>query len=50
MLRLFGILTIIGISAVLLVVGYSNDQLTPIVGYLFGKDSSTMATKAEDQH
>jgi len=45
-LRVFGVISIIGISALLLVVGYSNDQLTPIVGlfgaiagYLLGKDS-----------
>ncbi|WP_305041546.1 hypothetical protein [Geoalkalibacter sp.] len=45
-LRVFGILTIIGFSAFLLVVGYSNEQLTPIIGlfgaiagYLLGKDS-----------
>ncbi len=34
-LRLFGIVSIIGMSTLLLVAGYSNDQLTPIVG-LFG--------------
>jgi len=46
-LRVFGILTIIGISALLLITGFSNDQLTPIIGlfgaiagYLLGKDSS----------
>ena len=45
-LRIFGVISIIGISALLLVVGYSNDQLTPIVGlfgaiagYLLGKDN-----------
>ncbi len=45
-LRVFGILTILGFSALLLVVGYNNEQLTPIVGlfgaiagYLLGKDS-----------
>lgn len=47
-LRVFGILTIIGFSAFLLVVGYSNEQLTPIIGlfgaiagYLLGKDSKS---------
>lgn len=47
-LRVFGILTIVTFSALLLVVGYSNEQLTPIVGlfgaiagYLLGKDSKT---------
>jgi hypothetical protein len=47
-LRVFGIITIVGFSALLLVVGYSNEQLTPIVGlfgaiagYLLGKDSKT---------
>lgn len=46
-LRVLGIITIIGISALLLVVGYSNEQLTPIVGlfgaiagYLLGKDGT----------
>lgn len=46
-LRVFGILTIIGFSAFLLVVGYSNEQLTPIIGlfgaiagYLLGKDTN----------
>jgi len=34
-LRTFGIILIISFSSVLLVVGYSNEQLTPIVG-LFG--------------
>ncbi len=45
-LKVFGIITILGFSALLLVVGYSNEQLTPIVGlfgaiagYLLGKDS-----------
>ncbi len=47
-LRIFGIITIIGLSALLLIVGYDNDQLTPIVGlfgaiagYLLGKDTPT---------
>lgn len=46
-LRIFGILSIISISALLLIVGYSNEQLTPIVGlfgaiagYLLGKESN----------
>lgn len=45
-LRVFGVITILGFSALLLVVGYNNEQLTPIVGlfgaiagYLLGKDS-----------
>lgn len=49
-LRVFGILTIVGLSALLLFVGYSNDQLTPIVGlfgaiagYLLGRDSTPSA-------
>lgn len=44
-LKVFGIVTIVGMSALLLVVGYSDEQLTPIVGlfgaiagYLLGKD------------
>ena len=47
-LRVFGIVSILGISALLLVVGYSNEQLTPIVGlfgavagYLLGKDTTS---------
>ena len=49
-LRIFGVLSIIGVSALLLAVGYSNEQLTPIVGlfgavagYLLGKDTTTPA-------
>lgn len=45
-LKVFGVLFIIGLSAFLLVVGYSNAQLTPIVGlfgaiagYLLGKET-----------
>jgi hypothetical protein len=45
-LRLFGVVIIVGLSALLLVTGFSNDQLTPIVGlfgaiagYLLGKDT-----------
>lgn len=45
-LKTFGIITIIGMSSFLLVIGYSNDQLTPIIGlfgaiagYLLGKDA-----------
>ena len=44
-LRIFGVITILCFSALLLVVGYDNEQLTPIVGlfgaiagYLLGKD------------
>ena len=47
-LRVFGIITILSYSALLLVTGYSNEQLTPIVGlfgaiagYLLGKDSKS---------
>jgi uncharacterized membrane protein len=46
-LRIFGILTIVTLSALLMVIGYSNEQLTPIIGlfgavagYLLGRDSS----------
>lgn len=46
-IRLFGIISIITFSAFLLVVGYSNEQLTPIIGlfgaiagYLLGKEAS----------
>lgn len=45
-LRVFGVITIIAFAALLLVVGYNNEQLTPIVGlfgaiagYLLGKDA-----------
>lgn len=45
-LRTFGILSIVGLSALLLITGFSNEQLTPIVGlfgaiagYLLGKDA-----------
>jgi len=45
-LRLYGVVIIVGLSALLLVAGFSNDQLTPIVGlfgaiagYLLGKES-----------
>ena len=47
-LRLYGVVIIVGLSALLLVAGFSNDQLTPIVGlfgaiagYLLGKESKT---------
>jgi hypothetical protein len=53
-LRVFGIITILGLSALLLFVGYSNEQLTPIVGlfgaiagYLLGKDSALPTKPAE---
>jgi|GEM_PF-3272262 len=46
-LHVMGVITIIGVSAFLLVVGYSNEQLTPIIGlfgaiagYLLGKESN----------
>ncbi|MGH8498112.1 MAG: hypothetical protein ACRERV_04795 [Methylococcales bacterium] len=44
-LKIFGVITIVASSVLLLVVGYNNEQLTPIVGlfgaiigYLLGKD------------
>jgi uncharacterized YccA/Bax inhibitor family protein len=53
-LRLFGIISIVGLSAVLLITGYNKDQLTPIVGlfgaiagYLLGKDSSNDGQSSE---
>jgi hypothetical protein len=53
-LRVFGVITIIGVSALLLVVGYSNEQLTPIVGlfgaiagYLLGKDKEPNPQKSD---
>ena len=46
-LKVFGILSIVGLSALILVLGFSNEQLTPIIGlfgaiagYLLGKESS----------
>jgi hypothetical protein len=46
-LKVVGVVSIIAFSAVLLVAGYSNSQLTPIVGlfgaiagYLLGKDTN----------
>ena len=55
-LRVFGIISIIGLSALLLFVGYSNEQLTPIVGlfgaiagYLLGKDSALPAKPEENK-
>lgn len=56
-LRIFGILSIIGLSAFLLIVAYSKEQLTPIVGlfgaiagYLLGKESTSNSdsTRRED--
>ena len=45
-MRVFGIMLILTFSALLLIVGYDNDQLTPIIGlfgaiagYLLGRDS-----------
>lgn len=45
--KLLGLLTIVGISSFLLVVGYTSEQLTPvmglfgaIVGYILGKDAA----------
>ena len=47
-LRATGIISILGFAALLLVVGYDDKQLTPIIGlfgavagYLLGKDSSS---------
>lgn len=54
-LKVFGILSIVGLSALLLITGYSNDQLTPIVGlfgaiagYLLGKESSSCPKAASE--
>jgi len=53
-LRLYGVVIIVGLSALLLVVGFSNDQLTPIVGlfgaiagYLLGKESPKEGNEKE---
>lgn len=54
-LHVLGVITILGVSAFLLVVGYSNEQLTPIVGlfgaiagYLLGKDSNQAECKSDE--
>jgi predicted membrane metal-binding protein len=46
-IRIFGIIIIVTLSTLLVVVGYSNEQLTPVIGlfgaiagYLLGKESS----------
>ena len=51
-LRVTGVISIVTFSALLLVVGYDNQQLTPIVGlfgaiagYLLGKDSSSSGSR-----
>ena len=53
-LRILGVITILCFSALLLVVGYDNQQLTPIVGlfgaisgYLLGKESNPTAPARE---
>ena len=50
-LKIFGIIIIVGLSALLLIVGFDNEQLTPIVGlfgaiagYLLGKDTKSVTT------
>lgn len=52
-LRVFGIILIISLASMLLVVGYSNEQLTPIVGlfgaiagYLLGRTNQPPAAAA----
>ena len=49
--RLFGIVLIVTFSTVLVIVGYSNEQLTPIIGlfgavagYLLGKEPAAKTT------
>ena len=51
-LRVTGVISIVAFSALLLVVGYDNQQLTPIVGlfgaiagYLLGRDSSSSGSR-----
>ena len=53
-LRLFGVVIIVGLSSLLLITGYDKDQLTPIVGlfgaiagYLLGKESPKEGNNAE---
>jgi uncharacterized YccA/Bax inhibitor family protein len=55
-LRAMGILSIIGLATLLLVVGYGNEQLTPIVGlfgaiagYLLGRDTRLPEAGAEGE-
>jgi len=52
-LRLFGIVIIVGFSAILLVTSFNNEQLTPITGlfgaiagYLLGKDARAVKSDA----
>ena len=55
-LRVVGVVSILAFSALLLVVGYDNAQLTPIVGlfgaiagYLLGKDSKPAVETRRDE-
>jgi len=55
-LRTFGVIMIVGFATLLLVIGYSSEQLTPIIGlfgavagYLLGKDASTPAKLGESE-
>jgi ABC-type iron transport system FetAB permease component len=51
-IRVFGIIIIVTLSTLLVVVGYSNEQLTPVIGlfgaiagYLLGKETSETDTR-----
>lgn len=55
-LKTVGLVMILGLSALLLVVGYNNEQLTPIVGlfgaiagYLLGKDTKPIKRPKGDR-
>jgi hypothetical protein len=54
-LKCFGLVLIITLSSILLIVGYSSEQLTPIIGlfgaiagYLLGKETGTQSTPTPD--
>lgn len=47
-LKVFGILSILGLSTLLLLTGFSNEQLTPIVG-LFGAIAGYLLGKEKKQ-
>ncbi len=54
-LRVFGILSIVGLSVLMLMAGFSNEQLTPIIGlfgaiagYLLGKESNLSRQNNDD--
>lgn len=51
-LRIFGVISIIGVTTLLVVIGYSNEQLAPVIGlfgalagYLLGREGATAKEK-----